>query len=130
MLSSRTFPSRAGKSRQRLSARSIGRSAPYASRCEWRDTTTSSKRGHPTRWSPSYGVPRHPGKAPPGLTEKAGKVPVMADRLQEELISRLMELFARTLDHQGTCLETLELTYAQAKLIWRLEANDTPSLKE
>jgi DNA-binding MarR family transcriptional regulator len=49
---------------------------------------------------------------------------------QEELVSRLMELFARTLDHQGTCLETLELTYAQAKLIWRLEASDTPSLKE
>src|SRR6266540_3810584 len=41
-----------------------------------------------------------------------------------------MELFARTLDHQGTCLETLELTYAQAKLIWRLETSDTPSLKE
>jgi DNA-binding MarR family transcriptional regulator len=49
---------------------------------------------------------------------------------QEELVSRLMELFARTLDHQGTCLETLGLTYAQAKLIWRLEASDTPSLKE
>ena len=49
---------------------------------------------------------------------------------QEELVSRLMELFARTLDHQGTCLETLELTYPQAKLIWRLEAGDTPSLKE
>jgi MarR family transcriptional regulator, organic hydroperoxide resistance regulator len=49
---------------------------------------------------------------------------------QEELVSRLMELFARTLDHQGTCLETLELTYQQAKLIWRLDANDTPSLKE
>jgi MarR family transcriptional regulator, organic hydroperoxide resistance regulator len=49
---------------------------------------------------------------------------------QEELVSRLMELFARTLDHQGSCLETLELTYAQAKLIWRLEASDTPSLKE
>jgi DNA-binding MarR family transcriptional regulator len=41
-----------------------------------------------------------------------------------------MELFARTLDHQGSCLETLELTYAQAKLIWRLKAGDTPSLKE
>jgi DNA-binding MarR family transcriptional regulator len=41
-----------------------------------------------------------------------------------------MELFARTLDHQGTCLESLELTYTQAKLIWRLSANDTPSLKE
>jgi DNA-binding MarR family transcriptional regulator len=49
---------------------------------------------------------------------------------QEELVSRLMELFARTLDHQGTCLETLELTYSQAKLLWRLEAGDTPSLKE
>lgn len=41
-----------------------------------------------------------------------------------------MELFARTLDHQGTCLETLELSYTQAKLIWRLKAGDTPSLKE
>jgi DNA-binding MarR family transcriptional regulator len=50
--------------------------------------------------------------------------------MQEELTQRLMELFARTLDHQGICLETLELTYAQAKLIWRLEAGDTPSLKE
>ena len=54
----------------------------------------------------------------------------MAKQQQEELVSRLMELFARTLDHQGTCLQTLELTYAQAKLIWRLEAGDTPSLKE
>jgi DNA-binding MarR family transcriptional regulator len=54
----------------------------------------------------------------------------MAKQPQEELVSRLKELFARTLDHQGTCLETLELTYAQAKLIWRLEASDTPSLKE
>ena len=45
-------------------------------------------------------------------------------------MSRLMDLFARLLDHQGTCLETLSLTYSQAKLIWRLEANDTPSLKE
>jgi DNA-binding MarR family transcriptional regulator len=50
--------------------------------------------------------------------------------VREELVSRLMDLFARTLDHQGTCLETLELTYAQAKLLWRLEAGDTPSLKE
>ena len=41
-----------------------------------------------------------------------------------------MDLFARTLDHQGTCLETLELTYTQAKLLWRLEVGDTPSLKE
>src|SRR5690349_10591414 len=49
---------------------------------------------------------------------------------EEELVSRLMELFARSLDHQGTCLQSLELTYAQAKLIWRLNAGDTPSLKE
>jgi MarR family transcriptional regulator, organic hydroperoxide resistance regulator len=49
---------------------------------------------------------------------------------QEEIMSRLMDLFARLLDHQGTCLETLSLTYSQAKLIWRLEANDAPSLKE
>ena len=50
--------------------------------------------------------------------------------MQEELVSRLMELFARTLDHQGTCLESLELTYTQAKLMWRLSAGDTLSLKE
>jgi DNA-binding MarR family transcriptional regulator len=41
-----------------------------------------------------------------------------------------MDLFAETLTHQGTCLETLELTYSQAKLLWRLEVKDTPSLKE
>jgi DNA-binding MarR family transcriptional regulator len=41
-----------------------------------------------------------------------------------------MDLFAETLNHQGTCLETLELTYSQAKLLWRLEIGDTPSLKE
>ena len=49
---------------------------------------------------------------------------------QEEIMSRLMDLFARTLDHQGTFLETLGLTYSQAKLLWRLEVGDTPSLKE
>ena len=43
---------------------------------------------------------------------------------------RLMDLFARTLDHQGTCLETLGLTYSQAKLLWRLEVGDKLSLKE
>jgi MarR family transcriptional regulator, organic hydroperoxide resistance regulator len=64
--------------------------------------------------------------------KKAGTLPVMATEqtAQEEIVQRLMELFARTLDHQGTCLETLELTYAQAKLMWRLETGDTPSLKE
>ena len=48
----------------------------------------------------------------------------------EEIMRRLMDLFAQTLDHQGSCLETLGLTYSQAKLLWRLEAGDTPSLKE
>jgi len=48
----------------------------------------------------------------------------------EEIMRRLMDLFARTLDHQGTFLETLGLTYSQAKLLWRLEVGDTPSLKE
>src|ERR1700675_3605376 len=49
---------------------------------------------------------------------------------REEIMRRLMDLFARTLDHQGTYLETLGLTYSQAKLLWRLEVGDTPSLKE
>jgi DNA-binding MarR family transcriptional regulator len=49
---------------------------------------------------------------------------------REEIVKRLMDLFAETLSHQGTCLETLELTYSQAKLLWQLEVNDTPSLKE
>jgi DNA-binding MarR family transcriptional regulator len=49
---------------------------------------------------------------------------------REEIVRRLMDLFAETMNHQGTCLETLELTYSQAKLLWRLELGDTPSLKE
>jgi MarR family transcriptional regulator, organic hydroperoxide resistance regulator len=49
---------------------------------------------------------------------------------RDELVRRLMDLFAHTLDHQGGCLESLELTYSQAKLLWRLELGDTPSLKE
>ena len=49
---------------------------------------------------------------------------------REELMRRLMDLFARTLVHQGTYLETLGLTYSQAKLLWRLEVGDTLSLKE
>jgi DNA-binding MarR family transcriptional regulator len=49
---------------------------------------------------------------------------------REEMVRRLMDLFAETLSHQGTCLETLQLTYSQAKLLWRLEIGDTPSLKE
>jgi DNA-binding MarR family transcriptional regulator len=53
-----------------------------------------------------------------------------ASEPREEIVKRLMDLFAETLNHQGTCLETLELTYSQAKLLWRLEVGDTPSLKE
>jgi DNA-binding MarR family transcriptional regulator len=53
-----------------------------------------------------------------------------ASESREEIVRRLMDLFAETLSHQGTCLETLELTYSQAKLLWRLEVGDTPSLKE
>ena len=49
---------------------------------------------------------------------------------REEIVKRLMDLFAETLSHQGTCLETLELTYSQAKLLWRLELGHMPSLKE
>jgi MarR family transcriptional regulator, organic hydroperoxide resistance regulator len=49
---------------------------------------------------------------------------------REEIVKRLMDLFAETLSHQGTCLETLGLTYSQAKLLWRLELGDMPSLKE
>ena len=49
---------------------------------------------------------------------------------REEIVKRLMDLFAETLSHQGTCLEALELTYSQAKLLWRLEISDMPSLKE
>jgi DNA-binding MarR family transcriptional regulator len=49
---------------------------------------------------------------------------------REELMRLLMDLFARTLVHQGTYLETLGLTYSQAKLLWRLEVGDTLSLKE
>jgi len=49
---------------------------------------------------------------------------------REEIMRLLMDLFARTLDHQGTCLETLGLTYSQAKLLWRLEVGDKLSLKE
>jgi DNA-binding MarR family transcriptional regulator len=49
---------------------------------------------------------------------------------RDEIMRRLMDLFARTLDHQGTFLETLGLSYSQAKLLWRLEVGDTPSLKE
>ena len=59
-----------------------------------------------------------------------GDQPEQVAASQEEIVRRLMDLFARTLDHQGTCLDTLGLTYNQAKLLWRLEANDTPSLKE
>jgi DNA-binding MarR family transcriptional regulator len=57
-------------------------------------------------------------------------MPEQTGAAQEEIVRRLMDLFAETLNHQGTCLEKLELTYSQAKLLWRLEVGDTPSLKE
>lgn len=55
---------------------------------------------------------------------------VRGQPIRVEIVKGLMDLFARTLDYQGTCLENLGLTYAQAKLLWRLEPGDTPSLKE
>jgi DNA-binding MarR family transcriptional regulator len=71
---------------------------------------------------------------PPGrrADKEAGNVPVMSAQPEprEEIVRRLMDLFAETLNHQGTCLESLELTYSQAKLLWQLEIGDTPSLKE
>jgi DNA-binding MarR family transcriptional regulator len=48
----------------------------------------------------------------------------------EEIVRRLMDLFASTLDHQASCLEGVGLTYAQAKLLWRLETGETIPLKE
>jgi DNA-binding MarR family transcriptional regulator len=41
-----------------------------------------------------------------------------------------MDLFASTLHHQASCLEGVGLTYAQAKLLWRLEPGELLSLKE
>src|SRR5438105_3011247 len=48
----------------------------------------------------------------------------------EEIVRRLMNLFASTLDHQASCLEGVGLTYAQAKLLWRLETGELIALKE
>jgi DNA-binding MarR family transcriptional regulator len=48
----------------------------------------------------------------------------------EEIVRRLMDLFASTLSHQAACLEGVGLTYAQAKLLWRLEAGELIPLKE
>jgi DNA-binding MarR family transcriptional regulator len=48
----------------------------------------------------------------------------------EEIVRRLMDLFASTLHHQAACLEGLGLTHAQAKLLWRLEPGELLPLKE
>ena len=48
----------------------------------------------------------------------------------EEIVRRLMDLFVTTLDHQASCLEGVGLSYAQAKLVWRLEPGELLSLKE
>lgn len=48
----------------------------------------------------------------------------------EEIVRRLMDLFASTLHHQASCLEGVGLTYAQAKLVWRVEAGELLPLKE
>jgi DNA-binding MarR family transcriptional regulator len=48
----------------------------------------------------------------------------------EEIVRRLMDLFASTLHHQAACLEGVGLSYAQAKLLWRLEPGELLPLKE
>jgi DNA-binding MarR family transcriptional regulator len=48
----------------------------------------------------------------------------------EEIVRRLMDLFASTLHHQAACLEGVGITYAQAKLLWRLEPGELLPLKE
>jgi len=48
----------------------------------------------------------------------------------EEIVRRLMDLFASTLHHQAACLEGLGLTYAQAKLLWRLKPGELLPLRE
>jgi DNA-binding MarR family transcriptional regulator len=48
----------------------------------------------------------------------------------EEIVRRLMDLFASTLSHQAACLEGVGLTYAQAKLLWRVEPGELLPLKE
>jgi DNA-binding MarR family transcriptional regulator len=48
----------------------------------------------------------------------------------EEIVRRLMNLFASTLHHQAACLEGVGLTYAQAKLLWRLEPGELLPLNE
>jgi MarR family transcriptional regulator, organic hydroperoxide resistance regulator len=48
----------------------------------------------------------------------------------EEIVRRLMNLFASTLHHQAACLEGVGLSYAQAKLLWRLEPGELLPLNE
>lgn len=48
----------------------------------------------------------------------------------EEIVRRLMDLFASTLHHQAACLEGVGVTYAEAKLLWRLEPGELLPLNE
>jgi MarR family transcriptional regulator, organic hydroperoxide resistance regulator len=52
------------------------------------------------------------------------------DGNNEEIVRRLMDLFASTLHHQAACLEGVGLTYAQAKLLWRVEPGELLALNE
>src|ERR671935_2133320 len=55
---------------------------------------------------------------------------VAGPAVNEEIVRRLMDLFAATLHHQASCLEGVGLSYAQAKLLWRLETGELLPLKE
>ena len=55
---------------------------------------------------------------------------VAGPAVNEEIVRRLMDLFATTLHHQASCLEGVGLSYAQAKLLWRLETGELLPLKE
>src|SRR2546427_4026452 len=46
-----------------------------------------------------------------------------------EIVQVLMQLYGRLIDHQGDCLERLDLTYAQGKVVWHLAEGETLSLK-
>jgi DNA-binding MarR family transcriptional regulator len=54
----------------------------------------------------------------------------VAEDRNAEIVRRLMDLFASTLSHQAAALEGIGLTYAQAKLLWRLEPGELLPLKE
>ena len=49
---------------------------------------------------------------------------------REEIVTRLMDLFAQTLNHQGTCLEIARAHLLAGQAPLAPETGDTPSLKE